>query len=263
MKNVDKNNSKDANKSLQDLKIKVTSPCFDDIGKVLNQLGIKYDSFDGNLNCDILFLNCGTHDTINHLQIKTFVENGGILYASDLTSSHLISTWPGLMTVTNKTSACKIRANIVDTDLRKYIGNTVEVEFDMGVWSKIVKTTQGKVLMQGADEKFPIMMEFAIGRGRVFYTSFHNHSQTSEIERELLQLLVIKQISVATDLDFQKTMDIMSVSTKPSGSMSKSESGSQIDDASAIIAKWRKKDGYKTTTAEEMTDIIKAKWRKK
>lgn len=262
MNNIEKNSSKDANKSFLDLIIKVTSPCYDDIGMVLDQLGVKYESYDGNLNCDILFLNCGTVDDIKHPQLKTFVENGGILYASDLTSSHIISTWPELMTVTNNTYACKIRANVVDADLRKYIGNTIEVEFDLDVWSKIVKTSQGKVLMQSADEKFPIMMEFAIGRGRVFYTSFHNHAQTSEIERDLLQLLVIKQISVATDMDFQKTMDIMSVSTKPSGPISMSASGSQIDDASSIIAKWRKKDGYKTTTTEEMADIIKAKWRK-
>ena len=263
MKNVEKSTSKDANKSIKDLIIKVTSPCFDDIGKVLNQLGIKYNSFDGNLNCDILFLNCGTQDVINYPQLKTFVENGGILYASDLTSSHIISTWPELMTVTNNTSACKIQANIIDKDLRQYIGNTVEVEFDLDVWSKIVKTTQGKVLMQSAAEGFPIMMEFTIGKGKVFYTSFHNHAQTSEIERDLLQLLVIKQISVATDMDFQKTIDIMSVSTKPSGSMSMSASDSQIDDASSIIAKWRKKDAYKTSTTEEMADSIKAKWRKK
>lgn len=262
MKNVEKSNSKDANKSIKDLIIKVTSPCYDDIGKVLNQLGIKYNSFDGNLNCDILFLNCGTHDAINHPQLKTFVENGGILYASDLTSSHIISTWPELITVTNNTSACKIRASIVDKDLRKYIGNTIEVEFDMGVWSKIVKTTQGKILMQSADEDFPIMMEFAIGRGKVFYTSFHNHAQTTEMEKDLLQLLVIKQISVATDLDFQKTMDIMSVSMKPTGSGATEESKPQIDASSSIIAKWRKKDGCKTLTTEEMADNIKSKWRK-
>ncbi|MDO5342953.1 MAG: hypothetical protein Q4F69_10960 [Bacteroidia bacterium] len=262
MKNVEKSNSKDANKSIKDLKIKVTSPCFDDIGKVLNQLGIKYNSYDGDLNCDILFLNCGTPDGINHPQLKSFVENGGILYASDLTSSHIISTWPELMTVTNNTSACKIRANIVDKDLRQYIGNTIEVEFDMGVWSKIVKTTQGKVLMQSADEGFPIMMEFAIGRGKVFYTSFHNHAQTSEMEKDLLQLLVIKQISVATDLDFQKTIDIISVSMKPTGSGVAEVSKPQTDISSSIIAKWRKKDGCKTFTTEEMADNIKSKWRK-
>ena len=258
MKNIEKSN----NKSIQNLRIKVTSPHYDDIGEVLNQLGIIYNSYDGNLNCDILFLNCGTNDTINHPQLKTFVENGGILYASDQTSSHLISTWPELMTVTNSTSACKIRANIVDKDLRKYLGDSIEVEFDLVCWSKILKTNQGRVLMQSAEEGFPIMMEFTFGKGKVFYTSFHNHAQTSEMEKNLLQLLVIKQISVATDLDFQKTMDIMSVSMKPSGAVATEVSKPQTDVSSSIIAKWRKKDGCQTLTTEEIADNIKSKWRK-
>jgi hypothetical protein len=250
-------------KDFQNLKIKVTSHCFDDIGKVLNQLNVKYLPFDGDFNCDILFLNCGTHDAINHPQLKSFVENGGILYASDLTSSHLISTWPELMTVTNNTSACKIRANIVDKDLRQYIGNTIEVEFDMGVWSKIVKTTQGKVLMQSADEGFPIMMEFEIGQGKVFYTSFHNHAQTSEMEKDLLQLLVIKQISVATDTDFQKTMDIMSLSKKPNGAVSmESTSKPQTSDSLNITEKWKTGNGDKIKTTETQSDCIVSKWRK-
>ena len=106
------------------------------------------------------------------------------------------------------------------------------------------------------------MMEFTFGKGKVFYTSFHNHAQTSEMEKNLLQLLVIKQISVATDLDFQKTMDIMSVSMKPSGAVATEVSKPQTDVSSSIIAKWRKKDGCQTLTTEEIADNIKSKWRK-
>ena len=249
-------------KSVQNLRIKVTSPCYDDIGKVLDQLGVNYHPFNGDFNCDILFLNCGTGDSIDYSQLKSFVENGGVLYASDLTSSHLLGTWPGLMTVTNQTVACKIRADVVDADLRRYIGSTVDVEFDLSVWSKIVKTTQGKVLMQSAAERFPIMMEFEIGRGKCFYTSFHNHAQTSEMERDLLQLLVIKQISAATDLDFQKTMDILSLSLKPSETVSTGTSESPVGGFSSIVAKWKTGNDAKTQTVEEKADDIGSKWKK-
>lgn len=256
MKNIDKI------KSVQELRIKVTSPCYDDIGVVLNQLGINYLAFDGNYNCDILFLNCGTSDTIDYTQLKAFVENGGILYASDLTSSHLVGTWPGLMTVSNNTIACKTRANIVDKDLRQYIGNTIDVEFDLGSWSKIIKVTKGKVLMQSTDEGFPIMIEFVIGKGKVLYTSFHNHTQTSEMERDLLQLLVIKQISAATDIDFQKTVDIMSLSMKSSGTASKGTSEIQTGDSSSIIAKWETGNNDKAQTSVTKADSIGSKWKK-
>ena len=199
-------------KSIEDLKIKVTSPCFDDIGKILVQLSVRYVSFDGNYDCDILFLNCGTADAIDAAQLRNYVEKGGILYASDLTSKHIIEAWPDLMTVNNNTVPCTIRAKIVDPDLRQYLGSTIDVKFDMGVWSKVVGQSKGKILMQSAEEGFPIMLEFSLGQGKVFYTSFHNHAQTDEAEKKLLQLLVIKQVSSATKQDFRKTVASMPVS---------------------------------------------------
>ena len=100
----------------------------------------------------------------------------------------------------------------MDSDLRQYIGDYLDVEFDMGVWSKIVDAPTGKVLMESADEGFPIMMEFLIGQGKVFYTSFHNHAQTEEAEEKLLKLLVVKQVSAATKQSFQQTMGSLSES---------------------------------------------------
>lgn len=199
-------------KSIRELTIRVTSPNYDDIGQVLNQLGISYKPFNGNYNCDILFLNCGTGDHIDTNQLRTFVQKGGILYASDLTSSIVISTWPDLMMVNNNTSSCTIKANIMDPDLRQYLGNTIDVEFDLGSWSRIIDASKGIVLMQSEDAGFPIMMEFTIGQGKVFYTSFHNHAQTAEAEKKLLQLLVIKQVASATKQDFRQTVASMPIS---------------------------------------------------
>lgn len=197
-------------KSIKDLIIKVTSPQYDDIGQILDQMDIKYQPFDGDYNCDILFLNCGTPDLILYEQLEVFVQNGGILYASDLTSTHITSTWPDIMTVDNNTTECTIRADIEDPDLRQYLGYSIDVEFDMGVWSKIVAISQGKILMRSADEGFPIMVEFSIGQGKVFYTSFHNHAQAEEAEEKLLRLLVVKQVSIATRQSFQQTMQSFS-----------------------------------------------------
>ena len=197
-------------KSIEELSIKVTSPCYDDIGIILEHMGIDYTDFDGDYHCDILFLNCGTSDTIDPEQLKSFVQNGGILYASDLTSDHVIDAWPDLMSVDNSTDPCTIRANVMDADLRQYIGSYLDVEFDMSVWSKIVDAPTGKVLMKSADEGFPIMMEFSIGQGKVFYTSFHNHAQADEAEEKLLKLLVVKQVSAATKQGFQQTLTSLS-----------------------------------------------------
>lgn len=197
-------------KSIKDLIIKVTSPLYDNIGQILHQLDINYQPFEGNYNCDILFLNCGTPDLIDYEGLRSFVQNGGILYASDLTDAHIRSAWPGIMTVNNDTVECRIRADIEDPDLRQHLGCSIDIEFDMSVWSKINSISQGKILMRSAEEGFPIMVEFSIGQGKVFYTSFHNHAQAEEAEEKLLRLLVVKQVSIATRQSFQQTMQSFS-----------------------------------------------------
>lgn len=201
-----------SSKSVKDLIIKVTSPCFDDIGKILKNLNVSYFPFDGKFNCDILFLNCGTNDYIDSVALKKYVYNGGILYASDLTSRHLLEAWPKLMTINNNTTPCTIKAIVLDPDLRQYLGKEIDIKFDMGVWSMIEDARDGKVLMRSANEGFPIMVEFSIGQGKIFYTSFHNHAQTEKAEEKLLKLLVIKQVSVATKMKFQQTIQSMSAS---------------------------------------------------
>lgn len=196
-------------KSISDLRIRVTSRRYDNIGQILDQLDVKYSSFDGTFDCDILFLNCGTSDFIDTAQLNSFVQRGGVLYASDLTSGTVINTWPGIMSVVNDTKPCTIQARIEDPDLKQYLGSSINIEFDLCSWSRIVDAPQGKVLMRSAQDGFPIMMEFTIGQGKVFYTSFHNHAQTADSEKKLLQLLVIKQVSTATKQDFRKTVQSM------------------------------------------------------
>lgn len=199
-------------KTIEQLSIKVTSPGCDDMGKILERLGIRYTSFNGDFDCDILFLNCLTGDPIDPEKLNSFVQNGGILYASDLTDRHVSAAWPVLMSVDYGNSVCTIRAKVVDTDLRQYLGRTIDITFDMGSWAKIIEAPTGKVLMKSADEGFPIMLEFAIGQGKVFYTSFHNHAQTDDAEEKLLKLLVIKQVSAATKQSFQQTVQSLSSS---------------------------------------------------
>lgn len=197
-------------KTIEELSIKVTSPGCDDMGAILDRLGIRYVPFDGDYLCDIIFLNCCTSDQIDSGKLKSFVQNGGILYASDLTDRYVTGAWPDLMMIDYNTNRCTIQANIMDSDLRQYLGNSINVEFNMSSWAKIIKAQTGKVLMESSDEGYPIMMEFSIGQGKVFFTSFHNHAQTEEAEDKLLRLLVIKQVASATKQSFQQTIQSFS-----------------------------------------------------
>ena len=63
--------------------IKVTAPYFDNIGEVLSAMGVSYEPFDHNYDCDLLFMNCGSEDRLDPTAVRHFVEGGGCLYASD------------------------------------------------------------------------------------------------------------------------------------------------------------------------------------
>ena len=55
-----------------DKKIRVSSPGYDNVGEVLTALNIKWEPFNGNYDCDILFLNCLTDDSIDNTKLKKF-----------------------------------------------------------------------------------------------------------------------------------------------------------------------------------------------
>lgn len=146
-------------------------------------------------------MNCGTEDALDAARLRAFVEAGGYLYASDLTSGLIASAFPGMFTFGGSGSAGKIAANVIDDELRAVVGDSTAVNFDMGAWS-VLETCRGETLVEAAAGTpyagRPLMVEVESGQGAVFYTSFHNRAQVSKQERALLQLLVLKQISTSS-----------------------------------------------------------------
>jgi hypothetical protein len=182
-------------------KIYVTRPGYDDIGMILADMAVTFEPFTGEYDCDLLFLNCGTPDTMDPARLRGLVEGGGCLYASDLTSSLMMEAFPGLFRFEGSGSSGQVPAEVVDHELRDVIGAEVDVEFDMGSWS-ILAGCRGDTLVRGAPgtpySGKPLMVEVDVGRGAVFYTSFHNKAQASAKETVLLKLLVLKQIGASS-----------------------------------------------------------------
>ena len=195
-------------------KIYVTSACFDNIGEVLTAMGLQYSAFSGSFDCDILFINCGTSDRIDPRMLEAFVKNGGCLYASDLASSFIASAFPGMISYENEGVPCRLAADVVDTELLQITGRHIDIEFDLSGWS-VLKKTQGRVLLKASgNSKYagrPIMISFTYGKGVVFYTSFHNHTQASEKEKLLLQLLLAKQIGTSSDQSVEQVLAGMGI----------------------------------------------------
>jgi hypothetical protein len=187
--------------------IKVTRPNYDNIGAVLTTMGVTYEPFDGAYDCDLLFMNCGTADRLESRAVQNFVENGGCLYASDLTSAFVSQTFPQLITFGATGVPGSVAAQIVDPELQEIVGRSTTIHFDMSGWS-IIDHTAGDVLVEAAPGTayagHPLLVGFEYGQGAVFYTSFHNRAQASEQERLLLQLLVLKQIGAKSNTTLEQ-----------------------------------------------------------
>ena len=183
-------------------KIYVTSPGFDNIGDVLNSMGVTFEQFRGEYDCDLLFVNCGTGDHLDPASLQRFVRGGGCLYASDLTSDLISGAFPGMFRFDGSGNAGMVAANVVDDELSQVVGESTTVHFDMPSWS-VLQDCRGETLVAAARGTAyagrPLMVEVEFGEGAVFYTSFHNRAQVSAHEQVLLQLLVLKQISASSN----------------------------------------------------------------
>ena len=73
----------------------------------------------------------------------------------------------------------------------------------MGIWSVLNSIKKGELILRSSETGKPLMVMVSIGEGKVFYTCFHNHAQTSEAEKTLLQLLVMKQMSVVSGIPIE------------------------------------------------------------
>jgi hypothetical protein len=196
-------------------KIYVTSPGYDNIGEVLRSMGVEFEPFTGEYDCDLLFANCGSGDYLDPTSLQSFVHAGGCLYASDLTSGLLSNTFPGMFRFSGSGSAGKVAAKIVDAELRDVVGHSTTIHFDMGSWS-VLNGCQGETLVEAAAGTAhagrPLMVEVEVGNGAVFYTSFHNRAQVSVQEKLLLQLLVLKQISASSKTTLAKAGQSLGIS---------------------------------------------------
>jgi hypothetical protein len=182
-------------------KIYVTTPGFDDIGQVLRSMNVAHGPFRGSYDCSLLFVNCGTRDAVDPVQVTKFVNAGGHLYVSDLAGSLLEQAFPELFVFDGRGGTTgEIDALVVDRELRAISGRIIRIQFDMSAW-KVLRHCHGHAIIRSATPgtyaDLPVMVSVRHGQGMIFYTCFHNRAQQSAQEKRMLQLLVLKQISIA------------------------------------------------------------------
>lgn len=189
-------------------KVLVTRPGNDNIGEILASMGVEFEPFEGSFDCSLLFVNCGTPDKVDPRGLGEFVRSGGCVYASDHADTLIAQAFPGLFDFGGHSgSRGQVSADIIDPELKDVLGGQIDVEFDMGAWT-VLRRGKAEALLTAAKGSQqagnPIMAYAEYGAGSIFYTCFHNKAQTSDREKRLLQLLVVKQFSAKSDQSFEQ-----------------------------------------------------------
>lgn len=196
---------------LKSLRINVTSPRYDDIGAILGEINLQYRSFNNaGFDCDVLFINCGTHDAVNPARLRAFVEGGGSAYISDLAYRIMLEAFPGIARIDANGKKGIYSAHVDDRDLRRNTSETIRVNYDLDNWA-VIRHHQGTCLIKGNQNPYrvPMMFSHKIGSGEVFYTSFHNHAQATLSERSMLQVMLMRQIGSAYNVSVQDVSELL------------------------------------------------------
>lgn len=189
-------------------KVFVTRAGNDNIGEILTSMGVEFEPFEGSFDCSLLFVNCGTPDQVDPRGLADFVRSGGCVYASDHADTLIAQAFPGVFDFGGHSgSRGQVRADVIDPELKDVLGGQIDVEFDMGAWA-VLRRGKAESLLTAAkgcqQAGNPIMAYAEYGEGSIFYTCFHNKAQTSDREKRLLQLLVVKQFSAKSNQSFEQ-----------------------------------------------------------
>lgn len=194
------------------LRLLATPAGYDNVGSVLDSLGLPFSVYEEGqtkLDCDIFFWNClaGIHPEPSI--IKDYVSQGGCLYASCCAADKLQGVFPGVIDFERTNCRTEtISADILDKELILTLGKSMDIHYNAAACFNV--TTLGRdgiVLLRETRSGKDVMMMVPFGKGHIFYTCFHHHGNMSKKEMQLLELLVMKQISVVSGIPIEVVSD--------------------------------------------------------
>ncbi len=213
-------------------KLAVVTGDWDTIQQILDGAGLSYDLYDGKDNTqetidllsdlekmneyDIIFFNCGgAHEGILTFglnqalidNVKTFVEQGGSIYASDWAYVYAEFPFPDAIMFFNEALAPMgpkmgpegpLQGQIVDQTLAQVMGKTiVDLEYDLGAWVVVQGGPAAtRIHVTGdvpiAGNGLPLAISHDQGLGTVLYTTFHNEPQVTGDMVQILTYLIFE-----------------------------------------------------------------------
>lgn len=188
----------------------VSTPNYDDMGAILDRLGISYTDLDmvdlSMANGGVVMLNCSFswRDEVDLDALEQFVADGGTLMASDLTSDAI--EYFTSATFGSGGWGNSVPAEVVDSELVDLLGQeTLELDFDTAINEPNSLPPGATPLLRASNRDSVIAYKFSYQRGTVVYTVFHNHSQPTDVEDALLQALLMVPIAESADTTVEET----------------------------------------------------------
>ncbi len=200
-------------------RIAVTEPGYDDVGAILDEFEIPYDTVDLVMaadpltlnSCDVLFINSSDQIELigGEAMLSTWVFGGGTLYLSGKAADYLMGLWPGMVQFPDPDpyagsaagSGEMITAQVLDLACVNVLGmSSTEITYSSDDWPLILDVSPGVDVLVTADSteiippeliailpptldqsKLPVALEFSFGAGTVLYTCFHVHGDLEDL----------------------------------------------------------------------------------
>ncbi|MCL2694384.1 MAG: hypothetical protein FWE60_04690, partial [Oscillospiraceae bacterium] len=203
-------------------RVAVTSDGSDNIAEVLfalNSTEIYWVNIPDNISLqdlsgyDILFINCGTWFFMSGTNLRAYVEQGGIIYASDFALGYIQDAFPERNITRLSLPPQHTVANIVNPVLQAATGlMQINVFFDLENWRLVNSPLQNDVDVHltgtvtgggstpGMIYPFTFSFEHGENGGMVFFTSFHQRANNTIGMRTILENLVLN-LSLTNDIN--------------------------------------------------------------
>lgn len=152
----------------------------------------------------MIFVNCGSGAMYALFQepeaiqnIRQWVSNGGILYASDLEHEFVMEVFPEFIMSEGSGSSGNTTASVVSAPLADFINkDEVDIVYNLGGWSMPTQISSDvEVLIYGpypggSSEDGNLAISFQHGQGELVFTSFHNSASATADQHAVLTYYV-------------------------------------------------------------------------
>lgn len=187
----------------KDLAIAVVPGYFDDVGGLLDDLGVSYTlerpalftSLSALSAYDVVFAPCDGVTSANVSAVRAFVQGGGGLYVSDYSLLAFEKLYPDTVSFSSDSYAGPTTGLIADSALAAAVGSaSVSLAMDTGVsfaFADADPSVDAEVLLYvDRPTREPVIVRVRDGDGTVVFTSFHTSGAFSPAITRLFGAIV-------------------------------------------------------------------------